>query len=306
MVLVTIALLLLFGFQSFGVQRVFYLMGTYATIDLPEEKDVYKAYRILRELEETLSDYTQDSEIGRINGNAGIKAVEVSEVTLEVIKKSIEVSVLTGGAFDITVGSLTINHKRRGLLSREEAVSLIDFRGIVVDGNSVFLKKKGMALDLGGIGKGFALDVVRKRLKSEWGFISIGGDMTLWGKERVIGVRDPRFKEKKVFLYLSGGKDLCISTSGNYHRDHIDQRDKYLLQITVIHRNCYLADALATALFTMELSERRETIKRVKDLGVIEIYRDGSLWLSPPVFRYFPLIHFPGSNQPPNNETVSQ
>ncbi len=305
MTLVTILLLFIIG-SSFSIQKVFYTMGTYAVVNLPEEEEVYRAYQILREIESVLSDYLHESEVSKINAMAGLKPVKVSDMTLEVIKKSIEVSEMTGGAFDITVGSLTINYKRLGIVSRKEALDLIDYRKIKLSGNSVFLAKKGMAIDLGGIGKGFALDVVRRRIGTPWGFVSVGGDMVIWGRERVIGIRDPCSADSRAILYLAGGKDLCVSTSGNYHKRHIIKRDPNLMQVTVIHPKCYLADSLATALFSMTLKERREIIKKIKGIAVVEVFRDHSLWMTLSVFKYFSLVHFPEKGKGDNIETLSQ
>ena len=118
--------------------------------------------------------------------------------------------------------------------------------------------------------------------------------MVLWGRERVIGIRDPNSADGRAILYLAGGKDLCVSTSGNYHKRHILKRDPDLMQVTVIHTRCYLADSLATALFSMTLKERREVISQIKGIAVVEVYKDGSLWMTPSIFRYFRLVHAPG------------
>ncbi len=306
MILVTILLSFILVGNSFSIHRVFYIMGTYAVIELPEEKEVYRAYRTLKEIEILLSDYLDGSDISRINRMAGTRQVEVSDITIEAIRKAIEVSEITGGVFDVTVGSLTINHNRLGKITQERAMELVDYRKVLLSGNRIFLKEKGMALDLGGIGKGFALDVVRRKIGTRWGFVSVGGDMVFWGRERVIGIRDPESGGGRAILYLSGGKDLCISTSGNYHRKHITKRDPDLLQVTVIHPKCYLADSLATALFSMTLKERRHTVRKVRGIAVVEVYRDRSIWMTPSVFKYFSLVHFPDKGKEEDDETVSQ
>ena len=269
---------------------MFYVMGTYAYVELPSEEEAYRAYRLMRSLEGKISDYIDSSEVSLINRNAGRRPVRVSEETMKVLRLALSASEKTYGYFDVTVGALTINHKRHGRLTREEAEELVNFRNLVLEDGSAFLKEEGMAVDLGGIGKGYALDLVREKLSSPWGFVSIAGDMSVWGTERVIAVKDP----------LSGGSllqgvnagDLCISTSGNYIRQHIEQRDEELLQVTVVHRACALADAYATALLSMPLHLRRKFMAENPDVGVLELYRDGSLHMNPAFRRSFRLIIF--------------
>lgn len=96
---------------SLSKEKIFRSMGTYLIVDT--DKYQYDIYRYISNLESILSDYIEDSEISKINSLAGTSCVEVSSNTLEIIKKSIEISKLTEGAFDVTVGAVTINHKRK-------------------------------------------------------------------------------------------------------------------------------------------------------------------------------------------------
>jgi thiamine biosynthesis lipoprotein len=77
-----------------------------------------------------------------------------------------------------------------------------------------------------------------------------------------------------------------MSTSGNYIKKHIEQRDGYLLQVTVVHRLCSLADAYATALFSMSFEERRRFVRNNPGVGVLELYSDGTLYMNG-AFRSF-------------------
>ena len=263
-------------------------MGTYTVMDLPSEEDAYRAYRFLKSLEEKISHFRENSEVSRINANAGVEAVEVSDIVLEVIKLSLEISEKTYGYFDISVGSVSINYRMKGVLSEEEARKLVNFRDILVEGDFVFLRKRGMAIDLGGIGKGFAVEKAYEYLGTERGFIGIAGDMKVWGEERVLGVKDPL--SGTTLLQMINAEDLCLSTSGNYVKDHISQRDKTLLQITVVHKNCAFADAYATALLSMPPSLRERFIKENPEVGVLELYRDGTLRMNRAFREFFKLI----------------
>ena len=272
-------------------RNLFYLMGTYAIVDLPSLEKTYEAYKILLKVEKKISDHLEKSEISRINKMAGVEPVAVSDITLSLIKKSVEVSELTDGVFDITVGAITINHKREGKITLQEAKKLVDYEKIRIDGKKVFLIEKNMAIDTGGIGKGFALDVVRRLIATERGFISIGGEMLLWGQSKSLAVRNPFKGKPEPMIQMEAVRDLCISTSANYHRRHIEKRDPDLVQVTVVYPECTLADALATALFAADYFQRREIIRKVGHLGVVEVYSDGSLWFSREFFGYFGTVY---------------
>jgi Membrane-associated lipoprotein involved in thiamine biosynthesis len=234
---------------AFSQEKVFHLMGTYAIIDLPSEK-AYQAYKFMKGLEEKLSDYIQDSEVSKINQKAGVEPVEVSADTLEVIKKSLWLSELTEGAFDITVGAITIRARRLREISEDNARNLVNYKKVRVEGSSVFLQEKGMAIDLGGIGKGFAIQKAYEFIKTDKGFIAIAGDLRVWGHKRLLAVYNPI--NGKILAQGYNKKDLCLSTSGNYRREHIIGKGGKLLQITVAYEDCTLTDGLSTAFFAMD------------------------------------------------------
>lgn len=269
---------------SFSQERLFYLMGTYALIELPEGKE-YQAYRYMKSLEEKLSDYMEDSEVSRINGSAGVGCEKASEETLEVVQKALEISKRTYGFFDITVGAYTINYKRKGLIGEEEARRLIDYRKVKVEGDRICLLEKGMAIDLGGIGKGYAVQKAYERLKTPWGFISIAGDLRVWGHKRLLAIFNPINNTLLAEGYNS--KDLCLSTGGNYLRKHIIGKENSLLQATVAYHDCTITDALETALLAMEDESRERFIKENPHIGVFLLFKDGSLFINRAFMEYF-------------------
>ena len=276
--------LLLFIAFAFSQEKLFHLMGTYALIELPQGKE-YEAYRYMKSLEEKLSDYLESSEVSQINQRAGKGCVEVSEETLEVIKKSLEVSRWTGGAFDITVGSYTINYKRKGMLKEEEAKRLIDYRKVRIEGNRVCLLEEGMAIDLGGVGKGYAVQKAYELLKTDWGFLSIAGDLRVWGHKRRLAVFNPI--NNKILAEGYNAKDLCLSTGGNYLRRHILGGENNLLQATVAYGDCTINDAIETALLAMDDQSREKFLKENPHIGVLLQFRDGSIYINKAFMEYF-------------------
>ncbi|MFA7216031.1 MAG: FAD:protein FMN transferase, partial [Bacillota bacterium] len=168
------------GYQQ--VERSEFLMGTLVTIKLfAEEVDsgnraTDRALERIREIEGLMSTSLENSEVGGINRHAGKKAVAVSEDTFRVIKKGLYYGGLSEGLFDITVGPLvslwgigTESARVPESAELEGVLGLVDYRNVDLNGDTmeVFLKEPGMALDLGGIAKGYAADEVKKILVSE-------------------------------------------------------------------------------------------------------------------------------------------
>ena len=277
---------------AFSQEKAFHLMGTYAIIDLPSQK-AYQAYRFMKELEEKLSDYIEDSEVSRINRKAGVEPVEVSADTLEIIKKSLWLSELTEGAFDITVGAITIRARRLREISEDEARNLVNYKKVRVEGSRVFLQEKGMAIDLGGIGKGFAIQKAYEFVKTDKGFIAIAGDLRVWGHKRLLAVYNPI--NGKILAQGYNKKDLCLSTSGNYRREHIIGKSGKLLQVTVAYKDCTLADGLSTALFAMDDKKRWDFIEKYPQFGYLLLFSDGSVYVNKTFLEFFESLEFFGS-----------
>ncbi len=273
MLIVFLVLIPIFCLAQSGT---FFLMGTYARIELPRGYSPYKVYGYLRDLERKLSHYMEDSDISRINASAGVSPVKVSDETLEVLGLSMYAYYKSYGFFKVVFDKRTA--KRLGI------------ENLKIRGGEVFLTDGRLALDLGGIGKGYAVQKAYERAGSPWGFIGIAGDMKVWGRRRVLAVKDPIGGGSLV--QMVNAKDLCLSTSGNYHRRHIRSEDGGLYQITVVYTDCALADAYATALFAMPPELRRRFLKENPDVGVLELYRDGSLYLNAAFFSYFERVIF--------------
>ncbi|MCX7738427.1 MAG: FAD:protein FMN transferase [Hydrogenothermaceae bacterium] len=273
---------------SFSGEKVFNVMGTYMIVDTPSYQ--YDIYRYVSHLDGLLSDYKEDSEITRLNSSSGKDCVDISRETLEVLKKSIEVSELTFGAFDVTVGAITINYKRKGILSFQDAKRVVNYRDLKIDGSKACLLREGMAVDLGGIGKGYtvqkAYEKFRDKLKK--GFISIAGDLKVWGQKRSIGVYNPI--TKGVLAKLVNRLDVCLSTSGNYFQDHIIGNQTDILQITVAGDDCGYVDAISTAIFAMDRDIRAKFLRDNNGFGVLILYKDGSVWFNKKFSEYFSLI----------------
>ena len=156
------------------------LMDTTVTISAvsgsgdKSEKAIDRAFSEIEKLDRLLNFFSDSSEVSEINRNAGLKAVVVSPETFAVLEKAVDASGKTNGAFDVTIGSVTAMwdfHKRTKPEDKKikARLPLVNYNNIVLTKkfSSVYLKKKGMLIDLGGIAKGYAADKAVEALKRE-------------------------------------------------------------------------------------------------------------------------------------------
>ncbi|MGE5892695.1 MAG: FAD:protein FMN transferase [bacterium] len=257
------------------------------------------AYAELNRLSGLINFYSDKSEISAINRSAGLKAVKVSPDTLNLIKESIKASDTTQGAFDPTTGVMTILWNFPNKVKPEDKeirsrLNLVSAKDIVLDekNGTVFLRKKGMMIDLGGIAKGYAADRTIEILSSlgvKAALVSVAGDIRGYGVKPdgqpwKIGIQDPRPQKpsNNVMAALSL-KDRAISTSGDYQRYfEIDGvRYHHILDpktgmpargcqsVTVLADRGVTADSLATGVFVLGPRRGLELLKKLRYDGVI-------------------------------------
>lgn len=205
------------------------IMSTHMLIRADVSRSVlYQAYKIATEFENRYSAYKKDSFLNKINAMAGLEPVVCSDEDIELFKRAITVSKETNGAFDITIGALSHGAYHFGfsdqIVASKESIKkkicLVDYNNIIIKDNTLFLKEKGMRLDLGGIGKGYVAKKIALFLKgngAKKGLINVGGEIISFGKSYTIALQDPFSVEN--FLYFKSSKEpISISTSGDYER----------------------------------------------------------------------------------------
>lgn len=270
---------------STTAERTVEAMSTWITFQItgPQAESVCDEMETaLYDFEHAASAYIPESEIARINQAAGQDAVEVTAQVYHIISRGIEAARNSDGLFDISIGPLTAlwnvqSPEPRVPLSDDiaAALALVDYRDIVLSDVAggrymVALKQAGQRLDLGGIAKGYALDILREimdRRGVERGLISIGGNVLVYkdkrGEPYTVGIRCPSPASSSYFCALKLA-DTIISTSGGYERFFVqegviyhhlfDLRTGYpvqneLLSVSVIHSDGLTADYLSTTLF---------------------------------------------------------
>jgi len=229
------------------VQKTEFIMGTEITITVVARNAEEGASAIelgmaeLRRLDSMLSRFRESSEIARVNREAGIKPVKVSPEVLEVVERAAAISDLSGGIFDITVGPLLVlwhSRTKDGKIPTETEISrtlpLVNYRNIIINkkASTLFLKKAGMIVDLGGM-KGYAADRVAdlyKKHNIHNALIAVAGDIRALGFRKdgrpwKIGVQHPR--EPARMLTVLELTNKSISTSGDYERFVINDNKRY-------------------------------------------------------------------------------
>ena len=273
------------------------LMGTVCTVNAYDDgtKSLYdELFARLHEIDETFSVTIDSSEISAINKAAGERSVSVSPDTAYVVRSALAFAELTGGAFDPTVGPLVklwginTDHARVPAQSEIDAVlPLINWRDVsVADDNTVMLKRRGMALDLGGIVKGYAADELTKILKARKvrrAIVDLGGNIFVYGKKKDgspwrVGIKDPNDPEGVPAIVLNVANSTIV-TSGVYERFFTENGVRYhhildvktgypaasgLLSSTIVCESSMAADALSTSVFVLGKESGMELLRRMQ------------------------------------------
>ncbi|MCC6766143.1 MAG: FAD:protein FMN transferase [Deltaproteobacteria bacterium] len=306
-----VAALVMLGLLTFGAAsaaagsatRAELVMGTIARVTLADPRsDVFEAaFAALRRVDATMSLYRPESALVRVNLHAARHAEPVDAELFECLARARALSALTDGAFDATVLPLL----RRWGAYRELAhlppgrVDAVGWGGLLLDAptRTVRFARDGMAVDLGGIAKGYGLDRARAALLAmgaRRGVIDLGGNLALLGEGPEggwrIAVRDPEDPEGSVGTLVLD-RDLAVSTSGNYARDfaaegwrapsHVyDPRTGRPvggdLAVTVWAPDATTADALSTALLVVGPPGAAAVLARLSGVGALFV-EDGRI-----------------------------
>ena len=266
-----------------------------------------KSAAMLRAAAETLT-----SGIVAINRQAGLEPVKVRADLLEVLEKALHYAELSDGAFDPTVGPLVqlwgIGTDAQCIPGDEEiaaALELVNWRDVVIDraAGTAFLRRKGMALDLGAIAKGYAGDEalrIAREAKVKRAVFDLGGNIVTLGwriqskKESLpwrIGIQNP-LSDRGVYMGVLPVHDISVVTSGVYERyfesggkryHHIlSTADGYpvdngLLSVTIVTDSSTAADALSTTVFALGFQRGRALVDSIPDTEAIFIFDDRSV-----------------------------
>ncbi len=289
-------------------------MGTVIEITLmggneeAANKAALRAFQEMKRIEQLMSPWIESADVFLINQSSGKERVKISHETLAVIKKAQEISELSDGRFDITVGPLVelwrkAREKKIPPSAEEvkEKLGLVNFKNIEIDREGkVFLKKKGMAIDLGAIAKGYAVDKAFELLQS-LGYknliVNAGGDLRVGGLKNnqpwSIGIQHPR--ESKNLLARISVSDMAVATSGDYEKFFIYEGKRYhhifnpqdgfptddCRSVTVLCKEGMMADALATAVLVLGPEKGYALCQKLEGVDCLIVDKEGKIILSP-------------------------
>lgn len=302
LVILTTALYVVFSPKNFS--GVYVAMNTQVSVNITgrdAEKTGQSVIDALNAFEAQNSMYRANSEITRINDAAGTSYVKVNDDTYAMINRAYELCNDSGGKFDITVAPLVLawdvnsdNPKIPKIT--EDMLSLVNYKDILFDeeNKSIMLKNPYQKLDLGGLAKGAACDIVKDILETggiKEAAISVGGNVIIYGsKEYKVGIKHPR-RDGELIANVKL-KNKIISTTGDYERyfeidgkryHHIfDSETGYpydsdFYSVTVFGEDGMAGDYLSTLMF---MSDTNTVINSLDKYDIIAVGRDGKIYAS--------------------------
>lgn len=303
-------------------------MGTMATLTLapsctdPIDPVVAQICKVFDDLEFEMSAYRRDNAIWELSAKAGVTEVTVSPDTYRVLDRGQTFAYLSEGAFDATAAPLVRlwgfngGSKPNCIPSTEairERVRLVDYRRLILHDGKAFLAQKGMAVDLGGIGKGYAVDRAYDfclNLGIRDFLFNFSGNMRAAGRPGrregwQIGVRNP-FDRSQIIGKIALPSGMALATSGGYENfvDIDGRRFSHIIDpttgypvsgtagVTILTSDAITADGLSTAFFVLGVEGAHNLLGKVRSTEVLIIPNRHplELWMTPGISKMFTSI----------------
>lgn len=297
-----------YGFSSLypTISMSGFSMNTVINLSIASDNThlLHEAFSLLNSLDNNLSLFNPSSDLAAINNLAGKDKYFAPSTVLDAVNKAVELYHITHGTFNPLIGAVTslwnINRNDNSIPSQLEldsALKLTDINNLVITDNYIFLKLHGSMLDLSGLAKGYASDVLAKFLHDRGvisGLIDLGGNVYALGykpdgSDWRIGIRNPLQPRGNPALVLNV-HDTAVITSGNYERYKLIDGKKFshffdpktgqsinsdLLSVTIISHDGALADGLATAFMIMSFDDAKIILRELPDIGAVFITHYG-------------------------------
>ena len=290
-----------------GNQFEITVVDTYETV---AKEHLEAAVLEIQRIENLLTTFREESQTNQINQNAGMKPVKVDPEVFNLIERSLRISKITDGYFDISYGSIdrkfwNFDREMKELPDPEmikEHLKLVNYHNILLnrEDSTVFLKEKGMRIGFGGIGKGYAAEMGKRLLLNRGvksGVVNASGDLTTWGNQAdgkpwTIGISDPD-NARLPFSYMNIS-NISVATSGNYEKFVSIGGKKYshtinpktgmpvsgIKSVTIICPNAEIADALATPVTIMGIEKGIGMIDQIQQVECIIIDDENHIYSS--------------------------
>lgn len=257
-------------------------------------------------LDQLMSTYIEDSPISALNREAALHPVDAGRELFQLIERSLEISILTHGAFDITYDSVGQHydfraHKRPSSETVAAELPLIDYRLVELDrhAGTIRFRREGVRVNLGGIAKGYAVECgieIAKRFGVRHARVTAGGDTRLLGDRRgapwMVGVQNPRNADEVAITIPL--ENEAISTSGDYERyfEEAGERFHHIIvpatgtpagevhSATIIGPDAVMTDALSTSVFVLGVDRGLRLISTLPEYEGIVIDAAGEMFYS--------------------------
>ena len=263
----------------------------------------------VKRIENLISDWIPTTQISQVNQNAGKVPIKVDLEVYELVERATKISKLTSGAFDISYASMDRIWKFDGSMKEmpspeaiKKSVEKVGFQNIILNpkDTTIFLKKEGMKLGLGGIGQGYIADKIKDLLQKKGciaGLVNVSGDINTWGKQPngqnwTVGIINPMNKNKVFATFplddsaveTSGSYEKYVTFNGKRYSHIIDPRTGYpasgIISVSVFSKQTELADALATGIFVLGVEVGLDLINQLNGIGCIIVDDKGKIHTS--------------------------
>ena len=287
-----------------------------------KDKETFTAYaqelhdelEVYHQLYDIYHEYEGINNLKTINDNAGIEPVVVDEKIIDMLEFAKELNARTNGYFNVAMGSvLSIWHEYRTagiddpmtaelppMEALEEAGKHMDINDVIIDkeASTVYLADADMSLDVGAIAKGYATEMVCRKLEEDGltkALVSVGGNVRAIGTKDdgskwKLGIQNPDLASDTKFLHMIAVADMSLVTSGDYQRyytvdgvqyHHIVNPDTLMPwfeydSVSILCKDSGMADALSTAVFNMKQEDGQALIVSLEGVEAMWLYPDGS------------------------------
>ena len=298
--------------QGGWVAREEAIMGTSIQVELwsddriSGEQAIDSVMAEMHRIDRAMSPHKPDSELSRINRDAGAAAVPLSEEMAGLIARAIDFSKLSGGAFDITFASVgCLYDYRLGVQPTREALEharcAVGYQYLLLDREARTLRfsRAGMRIDPGGFAKGLAVDngaAILRRRGIRNAIVTAGGDSHVLGDRRgrpwTIGIRDPRRAGEVVAVLPL--EDVAMSTSGDYERyfERDGVRHHHIIDpatgrspdsvrsVTLLGPDGLTTEGLSKSVFVLGLERGLQLVESVPGADAVVVDAAGALHFS--------------------------
>ncbi|MBN4069285.1 MAG: thiamine biosynthesis protein ApbE [Alkaliphilus sp.] len=310
-------------FRECRLSQTTFALGTVININLYDEGSQELMTELIEKIsniEKAMSKNLKDSEISQINRQAGIAPVKVSEETYFVLERAIEFAELSDGKFDPTIGPIidlwgigTEAAKVPDAKELSKRLSKVDYKKVQLnkEEQTIYLELEGMALDLGGIAKGYTADALVQLLQANQvnkAMLNLGGNVFAYGEKNngkpwKIAIQNSFDQRNNYFGYVEVVNKTVV-TSGSYERYFEEEGHVYhhifdattgvpvqteAVSVSVIADSSTDADALSTILFTLSIKEGIALVENLEGIECIYVTADKEIYLSSGVKEIFTL-----------------